>query len=141
MIVPDLNLLLYAYDSASPYYDAARRWWDGLLNGAERVGIPWIVVVGFIRLTTGPNVLGQPATPDAAIDTVEDWFALPHVAPLNPGPEHLTLMRRALATAGTGGDLATDAHIAALAMEHGAEVHSNDSDFRRFPGVRWRNPL
>lgn len=141
MIVPDVNLLLYAYSVASPHNDAARRWWSGLLDGAEQVGVPWVVAAGFIRLITRPNVLDPPATTDQAIDTVEEWFALPHVRPLNPGPEHLTLMRRALAAAGTGGNLVTDAHIAAFAMEHGAEVHSNDSDFRRFPGVRWRNPL
>ena len=141
MIIPDLNLLIYAYSVTSPSHDAARRWWRELLNGAEEIGVPWVVAAGFIRLATGPNVLDQPATTDQAIDTVEGWFALPHVAPLDPGPEHLALMRGALAAAGTGGDIVTDAHIAALALEHGAEVHSNDADFSRFPGVRWRNPL
>ena len=141
VIVPDLNLLIYAYDTTSQRHDAARRWWSGLTNGTERVGVPWLVAAGFIRLTTGPHVMGQSATPDEAIDTVEEWFRLPHVAPLNPGTEHLRLMRGALAAAGVGGNLVTDAHIAALAIEYQAEVHSNDADFGRFPGLRWRNPL
>lgn len=141
MIVPDLNLLLYAHDATSPRHEAARTWWEELSNGTERVGLSWLVVAGFIRLTTGPSVMGQPATPSQAIDTVEEWFRLPHVSPINPGSEHLRLLRQALAAAGVGGNLVTDAHIAALAMEYQAEVHSNDSDFGRFPGLRWRNPL
>ena len=68
-------------------------------------------------------------------------FGQPHVSPLNPGADHLALLRRALEAAGVGGDLVTDAHIAALAMEYQAEVHTNDTDFSRFPGLRWRNPL
>ncbi len=111
------------------------------MNGTERIGVPWVVGAGFIRLTTGPRVMGQVATPEQAIDTVESWFRLPHVAALNPGPAHLTLVPRALAAAGVGGNLVTDVHIAALAIEYQAEVHSNDTDFGRFPGLRWRNPL
>ena len=141
MIVPDLNLLVYAYDTTSQRHESAHRWWGGLMNGTERIGVPWLVAAGFIRLTTGPHVMGQSATPEEAIDTVEEWFRLPHVAPLNPGAEHLRLMRGAVAAAGVGGNLVTDAHIAALAMEYQAEVHSNDADFGRFPGLRWRNPL
>ncbi len=141
MIVPDANLLLYAYNDGAPLHVPARRWWEGMLNGSERVGIPWIVVAAFVRLMTQPPLLEYPYSPDQAIDAVESWFDLPHVSPVNPGPEHLALMRRALAAAGVGGNLVTDAHIAALAMEYQAEVHSNDADFSRFPGLRWRNPL
>ncbi len=141
MIVPDLNLILYAYNDSSPYHQPASRWWGDLLRGPETVGIPWAVATGFVRLITGPHVMGQPATTDLALDTVEEWFRLPHVSPLEPGREHLSLMRRALATTGAGGNLVNDAHVAALAIEHGAEVHSNDGDFGRFPGLRWRNPL
>lgn len=141
MIVPDLNLLLYAYNDSSPNHEAASLWWGEVLRGPEPVGIPWSVASGFIRLMTGPHVMRQPATTDLALDTVEEWFRLPHVTALDPGPEHLTFMRRALTATGVGGNLVTDAHVAALAIEHGAEVHSNDSDFGRFPGLRWRNPL
>ena len=141
MIVPDLNLLIYAHDGRAPYHDSARRWWEGLINGVERVGIPWVVTTGFVRLMTHPKVLVHPATPEEAVDYVQEWFRFPHVTPINPGAEHLTHLRRSLAAAGVGGNLVTDAHIAALAMEYQAEVHSNDTDFSRFPGLRWRNPL
>ncbi len=141
MIVPDLNLLVYAYNDAAPFHDSARRWWEGLVNGTERVGVPWVVAAGFMRLLTHPSVRERPATPTQAVDYVEEWFRFPNVGPLNPGAEHLRLFRRALAAARVGANLVTNAHIAALAMEHQAEVHSNDADFGRFPGLRWRNPL
>ena len=141
MIVPDLNLLIYAYNDGVPFYAPAKRWWEGLLNGVEPIGIPLVVEVGFVRLSTLPNLLSIPFSPDRAIDTVEEWFRLPHVSPVEPGRDHLTLMRRALAATGIGGNLVNDAHVAALAMEYQAEVHSHDADFARFPGLRWRNPL
>ncbi len=141
MIVPDVNLLLYAHDEVAPLHPSALHWWGRLLNGTERVGIPWVVAIGFVRLATHPSALAHPRSPEEAIDYLDEWFRLPHVTPLNPGRQHLTLVRRALDAAGVGGNLATDAHIAALAIEYQAEVHSNDSDFSRFPGLRWRNPL
>ena len=141
MIVPDVNLLVYAYNEAAPFHEQARRWWEGLVNGAERVGVPWLVAAGFVRLLTHPSVRERPATPMQAVDYVEEWFRFSNVVPLNPGTEHLRLFRRALDAAGVGANLVTDAHVAALAIEHQAEVHSNDADFGRFPGLRWRNPL
>ena len=141
MIVPDLNLLVYAHNDGAPRHDEARRWWEGLVNGAERVGVPWAVSLGFMRLTTNRRMLERPMPPERAADYVREWFRYPHIAPLRPGPEHLTLLREQLVHAGAGGNLVTDAHIAALAIEYGAEVHSNDADFARFPGLRWRNPL
>jgi toxin-antitoxin system PIN domain toxin len=141
MIVPDVNLLLYAFNDGSPRYDSAKRWWEDLVNGAERVGIPWIVSVGFVRLMTHPKMLARPVTPEEAVDYVREWFQFPHITPINPGADPLAHLRRNLTAAGVGGNLVTDAHIAALAMEYQAEVHSNDTDFSRFPGLRWRNPL
>ncbi|MCY4121188.1 MAG: type II toxin-antitoxin system VapC family toxin [Acidobacteria bacterium] len=141
MIVPDINLLVYAYNDGAPNHEAARRWWEGLVNGAERVGVPWIVATGFVRLMTHPRALTAPGSPTDAISLVRDWFRYAHVSPINPGVEHLTHLQRNLEAAGVGANLVTDAHIAALAMEYQAEVHSNDTDFSRFPGLRWRNPL
>ena len=141
MIVPDVNLLIYAHNDGTPYHTAARRWWEGLVNGEERVGIPWVVSTGFVRLMTHPKVLVNPATPTQAVDYVIEWFRLPHVMAINPGPDHLVHFRRNLLAAGVGANLVTDTHIAAVAMEYQAEVHSNDTDFSRFPGLRWRNPL
>ena len=141
MIVPDLNLLVYAHNDGANLHDSARRWWEDLVNGAERVGVPWVVSTGFVRLMTNPKVLTHPATPTQAVDYVREWFRFPHVTPVNPGAGHLDLLRRNLAAAGVGANLVTDSHIAAVAMEYQAEVHSNDTDFSRFPGLRWRNPL
>ena len=141
MIVPDLNLLVYAHSAGAALHEQARQWWEDLANGTERVGVPWVVSTGFVRLMTHPSVLSDPAAPEHAVDLMAEWFRSPSVIPLNPGTQHLAIFRNALAAAGVGGDLVTDAHIAALAIEHQAEVHSNDSDFARFPGLRWRNPL
>lgn len=141
MIVPDLNLLIYAYNDGAQQHAPARRWWEELLNGTERVGIPWVVTTGFVRLVTQRGLLSRPMTLEQSLDYLQVWFSFPHVMPLNPGVEHLTLYRSALVAARVGGNLATDAHIAALAIEYQAEVHSNDADFARFPGLRWRNPL
>ena len=141
MIVPDVNLLLYAYNREAPLHNEARNWWVGLINGTERVGIPWAVANSFLRLLTIRGLLTHPATPSQALDFVREWFRQPHVAPLNPGSQHLTLLGQLLAAAGVGGNLVMDAHLAALAMEYQAELHSNDADFARFPGLRWRNPL
>lgn len=141
MIVPDTNLLVYAFNDGAPHHEAARLWWESLVNGTERVGVPWVVSTGFVRLMTHPRALTSPISPADAIGHVRDWFRFAHVTPINPGAEHLTHMQRNLDAAGVGAGLVTDAHIAALAIEYQAEVHSNDSDFSRFPGLRWRNPL
>ena len=141
MIVPDTNLLLYAYNDGSKHHDASRLWWENLVNGTERVGLPWIVTIGFTRLLTGSGPLSRPASLETTLNLVHEWFQFPHITPINPGPDHLILLRRNLMAAGVGGNLVNDAHIAALAMEYQAEVHSNDLDFGRFPGLRWRNPL
>lgn len=141
MIVPDLNLLVYAYNADAPLHDQARVWWEGLMNGRDPVGIPWVVSCGFVRLMTHPRVLDVPLDPLVAIDHVSSWFECPHVRVLNPSPRHLIVLKGLLGSIGVGGNLVTDAHIAAIAIEHQAEVHSNDADFARFPGLSWSNPL
>lgn len=141
MIVPDVNLLIYAYISGMPFHDAARRWWEAMINGTETVGLAWAVISGFTRLTTSPRLMAPPMQPAQSIGYVREWLSYDHVSAISPGAEHLDLFQRNLDAAGAGADLVPDAHIAALAMEHGAEVHSNDTDFARFPGLRWRNPL
>ena len=141
MIIPDINLLLCAYDGRAPYHGPARRWWEDLINGAGWIGIRWVVSTGFMRLMTHPQVLARPAAPSEAVDYVREWFRFPHVTPLDPGPDHMIHLRRNLVAAGVGANLVADAHIAALAMEYQAEVHSNDTDFSRFQDLLWRNPL
>ena len=141
MIIPDVNMLIYAHNSAAREHDDARRWWESLLNGTESIGIPWIVAAGFVRVASNPKSLASPLARETAVDYVSDWFALDHVIPLNPRISHLSHFRQNVAVSGGGSNLVTDAHIAALAMEYDAEVHSADRDFGRFPWVRWHNPL
>ena len=141
MIVPDLNLVIYAHKDATSLHEPARIWWEDLVNGTERVGVPWVVRAGFVRLMTHPRALKSPIDPEQAVDYAREWFSFPHVAPLNPGADHLTPLRSALSAAGVGANLVTVAHIAALAIEYQTELHSNDPDFGRFTGLRWRNPL
>jgi uncharacterized protein len=141
MILPDLNLVVYAYNRDAPLHAAARSWWEALLNDTQPVAIPWVVVLGFLRLMTHRAVLITPLSPTDTIAVVRTWFARPNVERLEPGPQHIDVLDRLLTAVGTAGNLTTDAHLAALAIEHQCELHSNDNDFARFPGLRWRNPL
>jgi toxin-antitoxin system PIN domain toxin len=141
MIVPDLNLLFYAHSQDSPLHSAARKWWEDLMRREAMIGIPWAVTFGFIRLATHPAVRMEPLTPADALDRVESWFAQPNVQVLEAGPRHLRIVRTLFDATGVGGALTTDTHLAALTIEHQSELHSNDSDFSRFPGLRWKNPI
>ncbi|GAA4397111.1 TA system VapC family ribonuclease toxin [Tsukamurella soli] len=141
MIVPDVNLLLYAHIDAFPQHEHAVAWWRGVLNTGTPVGICDPVVFGFLRIATNPRVLETPLTIGSATDIVEGWFSRPTVSRLVGGPGHLRAVLELLAGVGTAGNLTTDAQIAALAIEHHAAVYSNDSDFVRFPAVKSVNPL
>lgn len=141
MIVPDVNLLIYTYNSDATNHAAARRWWEALLSSEQSVAIPWAVICGFVRLMTHPSVLLVPLETPEAFRHVRAWLSRSNVQILDPGPRHLEILEQTLQHAGVAGNLVTDAHIAALALEYQAEVHSNDADFARFPGLRWHNPL
>ncbi len=141
MILPDVNLLIYAHDAASPHHASARRWWEDTLNGAREVGLPWAVALGFVRLTTHPRVMRSPLAGPAAVAIVASWSTCPVLRPIEPGLRHLALVSELLAAAGVAGSLTTDAHLAALAIEHRAVLHTNDRDFGRFPGLQWVNPI
>lgn len=141
MILPDANLLLYAYDSESPFHSAAARWWSALLSGVEPVGLCPVVVFAFLRLSTHGKVFDRPMTVSEASQRVASWLARPNVRLLVAGPGHVEAVCRLLTKAGTAGNLVTDAQIAAFALEYGATVHSADTDFARLTGVRWKNPL
>ena len=141
MIIPDINLLIYTYNKDAPYHVTAVEWWQDLMNGQQTVGLPWLVCLGFLRLMTSLKVLSRPMESELALSHVRSWMSRPQVQILQPGPRHLDILdsfaqKRLLSSA-----LVTDAHLAALAIEHQAEIHSNDSDFDRFPGLRRRNPL
>lgn len=141
MRIVDLNLLLYALDEQSPRHDAASAWLGAALNGRGTVGLPWVVLLGFLRLSTKGAVFARPLAPDEALDVVDGWLAQSVVTIVAPGRRHAAVLRELLAEVGAGGNLVTDAHLAALAIEHGAEICSTDADFSRFPGVRWVDPL
>lgn len=141
MIIPDINLLIYAYDSTSPWHDRASKWWAGCLSGTAPVGISWVVALGFVRLWTNPRVFANPMPVGVAASHVESWLARRVVRIVNPGPRHAELLFAFLRAEGKGGNLTTDAHLAALAVESRGTLHTADPDFLRFPGVQWLNPL
>lgn len=137
----DLNILLYAVNSDTPLHAAAKAWLEDTLSGAERVAIPWPVLLGFIRISTSSRVMPRPIPTRQALDVIDSWLAQPAVSAIHPGDDHWRILRALLAETGTAGNLSTDAHLAALAIEHGAELCSTDTDFARFRGLRWTNPL
>jgi len=141
VILVDANLLIYAVDADAPHHARARNWLERTLSGTTHVGLPWIVLLAFVRVTTREGILVRPLTPRAATDYVDSWLGLPHVDAVSPGPNHWPVLRSLLVATGTAGNLTSDAHLAALAIEHGAALHSSDHDFGRFPGLNFTNPL
>lgn len=141
MIIPDINLLLYAYDAGSPSHSKAAEWWQRCLSGTEPVGLAQVAVFGFIRIGTNRRVFANPLTPIEAAEHVRSWQAQPVVQILEPGADHVAKVLTLLETLGTGGNLVTDAQLAALALEHSAVLHTADADFLRFRGLRWFNPI
>lgn len=141
MILPDVNLLLYAIDTAAPSHPQARKWLEEVLSGTEEVGFAWAVLLGFVRISTNPAAFEAPLDGAQAFKYVEEWLARPVALTLSPGSGHVGLIRELLQPLGVAGNLTSDAHLAALAIEHGAELCSSDSDFGRFKGLRWTDPL
>jgi len=141
MILPDVNLLLYAYNTLDPKHEAARRWWDGCLAGPAGIGLAWVVILGFVRLSTHSRAFINPFRPQEALERVAEWLSLPHVSIIHPSAGHLVRLTELVSQAGTAGNLTTDAHLAALAMERGLVLHTTDADFARFQGLKWKNPL
>jgi len=139
--VVDANLLLYAVDETSPHHEAAKPWLERELSGSETFGLAWAVLLAFIRLGTNPRVFATPLTVEEALDLADSWLEQPCAAVVHPTDRHSQILRELLAPFGTAGNLTSDAHLAALSVEHGAELCSADADFARFPRVRWLNPL
>lgn len=141
MKLPDVNLLLYAIDEEAPKHERAREWLEETLSGSEAVGFAWAVLLGFLRISTSATVFERPLSVSEALDCVDSWLDQPRVVAVAPTKRHPALLRELLEPLGTAGNLTSDAHIAALAIEHGAEVCSSDTDFARFGGLRWTDPL
>jgi uncharacterized protein len=141
VIVLDANLLIYAVNSDAPLHPKAKSWLESTLSGQETVGFPWSVLLAFLRLTTRPGLFRNPLPIEIAFGLLASWLDQPSATVVHPGPRHLTVLRELLAPLGTDGNLTSDAPLAALAIEHGAELCSSDTDFGRFNGLKWRNPL
>jgi len=141
VILVDSNLLLYAFDAGAEHHVRASSWLEDVLNNSEQVGFAWVALLAFIRIGTNPRALGRAFSVEEATTIVSSLLGRRNAILLHPGERHWILLRRLLADAQARGDLVTDAHLAALAIEHGAVVCTTDRDFARFPGLRWRNPL
>jgi len=141
MILIDANLLLYANDSSSPHHQPARDWLEAIFSKPEPVGLAWTTVLAFIRIGTSPRPLENPLSIDEATAIVTEWLERPMVTLVNPGERHWQILRDMMTKGQVRGPLVTDAHLAALAIEHGATLATTDRDFARFPGLKFFNPL
>ena len=140
MILIDANLLVYAHVATMPQHERAREWLDERLNGAAPVHLPWPSLLGFVRLVSNPRIFERPLAISAAWKQVESWLTCPVVRVTNPAERHTQILGVLLHHISRS-NLVADAHLAALAIEHGLTLCSTDSDFARFPGLRWENPL
>jgi toxin-antitoxin system PIN domain toxin len=141
LIVLDVNLLLYAYNSASPRHQAAYAWVRETFSRTELVGLPWQTIWAFLRISTNSRLPGEHFSMERAVAIVQQWIDLKQVRLLAPGERHWGLLQRMLLEGQVRGPLTTDAQLAALTIEHGGVLYTTDRDFARFPGLRWVNPL
>jgi toxin-antitoxin system PIN domain toxin len=141
VILPDTNLLVYSVDETSPFHERAKSWWDGVLSSTEPVGLCYPALLGFVRLTTSRTVFKSPLRVDDAVRIASSWLDQPNVSIVVPTTRHWPILTELLQSAAAGATLTTDAHLAAHAIEHGCTLYSNDGDFGRFAGLRWKNPL
>lgn len=141
MILVDANILLYAEDSLSPRHDQARAWWDAQLSGTETICLCWTVLCAFVRIGTNPRVFESPLSLEQARARIQSWLDQPCTRIVRPTERHWTVFQQMLANGQAVANLVTDAHLAALAVEHGCELASTDSDFARFAKLKWKNPL
>jgi toxin-antitoxin system PIN domain toxin len=138
--IPDANVLLHAVNRSAEQHPAARSWLEVSLGGSEPVGFTWVALLAFLRLSTRRGLFPTPLDAETATTYVEEWLGQPPARIVHPTGRHLAVLRGLLLEAGTAGNLTTDAHLAAVTIEHGAELWSFDRDFARFGGLRWRHP-
>ena len=141
MILVDTNILLYAEDALSPLHRQARVWWDNQLSRSGPVCLCWTVLSAFVRIGTNPRVFEQPLSLEQALDRVKSWLDQPCVRVIRPTEQHWMIFKQMLTDGQAVANFVTDAHLAALAVEHGCELASTDSDFARFPKLKWINPI
>lgn len=136
MRLPDTNILLAAINADAPAHAVARDWLAERFTSAEPVGLAWLALIGFIRIATKASIFPHPLSPGDALDLVDEWLARPNVTVLHPGDRHAPILREQLLPTGTAGNLTSDAHLAAIAIEHGARLATFDADFHRFADLR-----
>jgi len=141
VILVDANLLLYAEDQLSPRHKAARQWWDDRLSGATQVCLCWTVICAFIRIGTNPRIFEFPLSIEKSVARVQSWMNQPCVRLIQPTKRHWEILQQLLVDSQAGANLTSDAHLAALAIEHDCELFSTDADFARFPKLKWQNPI
>ena len=141
MRLVDLNLLIYAVNRDAPFHAAARKWWESCLSNGDPVALAWIVILGFLRIMTNGRIMPVPLSDQQALDIMNEWIEHPAVFILTPSERHWDIFRQLIAPLGTAGNLTSDAHLAALAVEHGATLYSTDNDFSRFQILKWKNPI
>ena len=141
MKLVDANVLIYAINSDAPQHELSRRWLERALSGSEPIGLAWHVILAFLRITTHRSIMERRLSAEQAIEFVDSWLAQPPVEVVVPGPGHWAVLRALMTASGTAGNLTSDAHLAALALEGGWTLVTTDEDFRRFAGVTVLNPL
>lgn len=141
MTIIDTNILLCAYDASAKQHDKAEEWLNTLLSSDDQIGLPWITLWGFLRVSTNARILTAPMEPGEAFSIIREWIAQPSIVVPQPGPRHAAILERLVVGTGARAGMVADAALAALAIENGATLASADYDFRRFPDLKWVNPL
>lgn len=141
MKIVDINLLIYAINKDTPHHSMAKKWFEDSLSSEEPFGFAWIVILGFIRIITSGRIMPNPLAPEVAMEMIDDWLKQPPSLTVVPSRQHWFIFKELLAPLGTAANLTSDAHLAALSIEHGARLYSTDNDFSRFQSLRWTNPL
>jgi toxin-antitoxin system PIN domain toxin len=141
MIVPDLNLMVYAHVKQSPFHERARQWWEELVRSGTPIGMSLVVRLGFVRLLGNSTVVEPVCPPETSLSITSEWLALPNVVEIYPTVRHDEILRGLLRASGVAIRHINDAHLAALCLERNAELNSNDVEFLRFPKLRLKNPL
>lgn len=141
MKIVDINLLIYAINRDAPHHKRAKAWLENALNGDEPVGLAWVVILGFLRIVTHPRIMPNPLPPETALELMDEWLAHPNVQVVLPTARHWAVFKELISPLGTAANLTSDAHLAALAVEHGAYLYSTDNDFSRFSKLRWASPM
>ena len=141
MKLVDINLLIYAINHDTPHHQKAKKWLEKSLSEDEPLGFAWIVILGFLRIVTNGRIMPRPLLSDTAAEIIDEWLGQPSAVLVIPTDKHWSILKELILHLGTAANLTSDAHLAALAIEHGARLYSTDNDFSRFPNVRWTNPV